>query len=101
MITLSAAFPNSDARNQALTTRQREVLRFVQAFTSRHGYAPTIREIRAGIRVESLNSVTCHLAALKRKGYLARGKNKQRSIVVLKNPDGSPPKCCPTCRRSL
>jgi repressor LexA len=98
-VTMTAAFPNRDARNAAPTPRQADVLAFYQRFTRSHGYAPTIREAGEGLSIESTNAVADHLAALMRKGYIARRKNKQRGVIVLKNPDGSALVCCPTCKR--
>ena len=97
--TLTAAFPNRDKRNQALTPRQRDVLAFYQAFGRDRGYGPTIREAMAGLGIASTNGVADHLVALTRKGYIARRKGKQRAVVVLKTIDGAPLECCPTCRR--
>jgi SOS-response transcriptional repressor LexA len=82
-----------------LTDRQATVLWFYQDFTRRHGYSPTIREAMEALGIASTNGVADHLKSLQRKGYIARRLNKQRAVMVLRNPNGSPVECCPTCRR--
>lgn len=58
----------------SLTSRQYEVLTFIQQFAQARGYPPTIREIGHGMRIKSLRGVTGHLEALARKGYLRRSR---------------------------
>ena len=64
-----------------LTDRQAEVLAFVESNIGYYG--PTVREIAAAFGFKSPNGVTCHLAALERKGYVKR-HNTARGIEVLK-----------------
>ncbi|MGH7278333.1 MAG: transcriptional repressor LexA [Candidatus Rokuibacteriota bacterium] len=54
-----------------LTSRQREVLTFIRAFTARHGVPPTVREIGHKFRVTP-RAAFDHLRALERKGMLQR-----------------------------
>jgi repressor LexA len=54
-----------------LTSRQREVLGFIQTFTGRHGVPPTVREIAERFRVTP-RAAFDHLRALERKGMLQR-----------------------------
>src|SRR2546423_1636744 len=54
-----------------LTARQRDVLNFIRAFTSRHGVPPTVREIGEKFRVTP-RAAFDHLRALERKGMLQR-----------------------------
>ncbi len=66
-----------------LTSRQREILDFMESFTREHGYPPTVREICAATGLRSPRSVSQHLQALERKGYIARGRDKSRAIRFL------------------
>lgn len=52
-----------------MTTRQ-IILDFIIAYFQKHGYAPTIREICAGVGLASTSSVHAHIKTLKRLGYL-------------------------------
>lgn len=56
-------------RTNDLTPRQAEILSYVlQCWMS--GFLPTIREIGAEHDISSPNGVSCHLHALRSKGYL-------------------------------
>jgi repressor LexA len=60
-----------------LTSRQREVLRFIEMFTVRHGVPPTVREIGERFKVTP-RAAFDHLRALERKGMLQRRKTSRR-----------------------
>ena len=64
-----------------LTDRQAEVLGFIDSFTKRHSYAPTIREIGEHFHMSG-KAAFDHITALKRKGFLISDSNKARTIVV-------------------
>src|ERR1700730_347365 len=65
-----------------LTTRQREVVDFVQDKIVNRGYAPTVREIGDNFRISSPNGVMCHLKALEKKGLITREPNMSRAIQI-------------------
>lgn len=65
-----------------LTERQREVLDFIKDFIQREGYPPTVREIGAHFGFAP-RSITDHLRAIEKKGYIRRKSLKPRSIEVL------------------
>lgn len=65
-----------------LTTRQREVLDFIRAFTARHGVPPTVREIGERFRVTP-RAAFDHLRALERKGVLQRRPSTRRTSRAL------------------
>ncbi|MBI4592801.1 MAG: repressor LexA [Candidatus Rokubacteria bacterium] len=67
---------------QELTTRQREVLDFIRAFTTRHGVPPTVREIGEKFRVTP-RAAFDHLRALERKGALQRRASVRRTSRAL------------------
>jgi repressor LexA len=72
-----------------LTIRQQEILEYVASFTRDAGYPPTVREIGRATGLRSPRSVSQHLQALERKGFIHRGREKSRAIRVLDRP-GSP-----------
>ncbi len=76
-----------------LTERQREVLEFIKAFIRQEGYPPTVREIGAHFGFAP-RSVSDHLKAIEKKGYLRRRSLKPRSLEVLefsgREPQASP-----------
>jgi len=68
---------------QPLTSRQREILNYMMTFTREIGYPPTVREICKATGLKSPRSVSQHLQALERKGYIQRGRDKSRAIRFL------------------
>ncbi len=69
-----------------LTKRQSEILFYIQSYTERNGFPPSIREIGKDFNIGSLRGVTVHLDALERKGIISRASTP-RSIKVLKGRD--------------
>ena len=74
----------------ALTKRQKEVLDYLVAFETKHGYAPSFEEIGKGLKLTSLATVHKHITTLEKKGFIRRGYNQSRSIEILQLP--KPPK---------
>ncbi len=66
-----------------LTKKQRETLDFINDFEGKAGQPPTIKEMREGLKLLSLRSVTQRLEALERKGFIKRDPFKHRGITVL------------------
>jgi repressor LexA len=73
-----------EQRMEELTDRQKQVLHFIVKETENRGFPPTIREIGEQMSIRSTNGVNDHLNALERKGYLQRGAQQSRSLVVTK-----------------
>lgn len=69
-----------------LTTRQRQVLEFIDAEVRQRGYPPSVREIGDAVGLSSPSTVHAHLAALQDKGYLRRDPSKPRAIEVTLEP---------------
>jgi len=70
-----------------LTIRQKEILEYLATFTREAGYPPTVREICRATGLRSPRSVSQHLQALEKKGYIQRGRDKSRAIRFLHRPD--------------
>src|SRR5260370_10138352 len=70
----------------ALTKRQKEVLDFLVAFETKHGYAPSFEEIGKGLKLTSLATVHKHITTLEKKGFIRRGYNESRSVEILQFP---------------
>lgn len=83
-----------------LTARQREVLDFIGRFTVEAGYPPTVREIGAHFDFAP-GSVSDHLKALQRKGYLRRDPVKSRTLQVLAPPTNVRPSPVRAAARKL
>lgn len=68
---------------RTLTGAQEETLTFIRKFVSKHKQAPTISELREGLHLRSLRSVTQRLESLERKGFTKRDRHQHRSITIL------------------
>ena len=66
-----------------LTGKQTQVLEFIQSRQQAGDSAPSLREIAAHFGFRSPRAASCHLEALKRKGYLANDPAKARSWRIL------------------
>src|ERR1700694_5476761 len=73
-------------RRMALTKRQKEVLDYLVAFETKHGYAPSFEEIGKGLKLTSLATVHKHITTLEKKGFIRRGYNQSRSIEIVQLP---------------
>lgn len=65
-----------------LTRRQRRVFDFIQAEAEAGRPVPTLREIALHFGFRAHRAAACHLAALKKKGFVASDPGKARSIRV-------------------
>lgn len=72
------------AMRDELTSRQSEVLRFIQASIRTHHVPPTVREIGAHFGI-SPKAVFDHLQVLERKGRVRRASRGSRRIEVVAN----------------
>jgi repressor LexA len=66
-----------------LTKRQRQILDYLNGYSSEHGYAPSFEEIAEQFNYNSLATVHEHLSNLERKGYIKRSYNESRAIEIL------------------
>ena len=71
--------------------REEQVLNFIREFSAENGYAPSIREICAGVGLRSTASVNYHLKNLQQKGLLTLGeKGRKRAIAAPRRPGQIP-----------
>ena len=76
-----------------LTDRQEQILDFIRLQASSTGHAPTIKEIMSAFGYHSPNTVQSHLAALVKKGAIARQPRTPRGLrpLALQPPAGHGP----------
>lgn len=75
-----------------LTTRQHEILGFIQLHFRRTKIWPSIREIQSHFGFASTNAVMGHLRALERKGHISRMPGQARAFrVTLDNGEDAMP----------
>jgi repressor LexA len=68
---------------EGLTSRQQEILEFIQASQLDRGVVPTLREIARQFGFRSMTAAADHVRALRRKGYLAHHPRLARSHSVV------------------
>ncbi|MBP2658055.1 MAG: lexA2 [Firmicutes bacterium] len=66
-----------------LSPIQQEIFDFIRNYP--HQYPPSIREIAAGVDISSTSTVHHHLVKLEEKGYIVRGNNSARCVVIKEN----------------
>lgn len=65
--------------------KQRELLSFIDAFISQHGYGPSYREIMNGLGYKSVSTVATHVDNLIKKGHLHKRDYSARSLEVVQS----------------
>ena len=66
-----------------LSERQQEILDFLNLFTVKNGYPPSVREIGEAVGLSSSSTVHSHLNALEDKGYIRRDPSSARALTVI------------------
>lgn len=65
------------------TKKQQELLAFIAAFITEHGYSPSYREIMVGVGYNSVATVALHVGNLIKRGHLVKRGRSARSIEVV------------------
>lgn len=68
---------------KGLTSKQEEILKFIESFINHKGMAPTVYEIGDHFGIKSATSFA-HVRALQRKGYITRS-SKARSLALTRS----------------
>ena len=68
---------------EKLTDKQIEVLDTLKKYMAKHGYPPTVRELGEMLGLNSPATTHFHLNKLEKKGYIKKGKDKNRCIELL------------------
>lgn len=81
-------------KKDEITSRQQEILNFIQDYVDFNGYPPTYREIGKKFNIASTFGVKRHIDALVKKGFLNNSGNLSRTLtlVVNNNPIKKEPK---------
>lgn len=65
------------------TKKQKELLDYIEAFISEHGYSPSYREIMNGLEYTSVATVALHVNSLIKRGHLRKRVHSARSLEVV------------------
>ena len=70
------------ADRKPLSTRQKQILNYIQHHTDAHGYPPTVREIGTAVSLSSSSTVHAHLKTLQEQGHIERDAVLTRAIKL-------------------
>lgn len=68
---------------EKLTDKQKVILDTIKKFIAKNGFPPTVREIGKELNLSSPATTHFHLSKLESKGYIKKGKSKNRTIELL------------------
>lgn len=68
---------------EKLTDKQNLILDTIKKFIAKNGFPPTVREIGKELNLSSPATTHFHLSKLENKGYIKKGKSKNRTIELL------------------
>lgn len=71
-------------KNERLSERQQNILRFMDRYVAANGFPPTIREIGEATEINSTSVVNYNLNKLVKLGYLLRTATKSRGLRLVK-----------------
>lgn len=66
-----------------ISTRQNQILNFLQQHVDKKGYPPSVREIGKAVGLSSSSTVHSHLAVLENKGFIKRDAAKPRALELI------------------
>ena len=66
-----------------LTPKQQQIYDYILAFSDKHGYPPSVREIAEAVHLKSPATVHFHLKGLREAGYISQAEGKTRAITVV------------------
>ena len=73
------------------STKQQEILEFLQEYCAEYGYAPSTREIAQAVGLRSTASVHYHMQELSRRGLIEMDGGKMRAVRVPAQQPGQVP----------
>ena len=68
---------------EKLTEKQKLMLETLKKYLAKYGYPPTVRELGSELDLSSPATTHFHLSKLESKGYIKKGKGKNRTLELL------------------
>ena len=68
-----------------LTPKKKIILDFINSYTYKNGFAPSMEEIKIKLKLNSVSTIHQHIEELKKSGHLNKIKNHPRAISSIKN----------------
>jgi len=67
-----------------ITPKKKKILDYLETYQQKNGYSPTLEEIANKLHVSSKATIHQHLTELEQGGFLKRGYQKARDIIIKK-----------------
>ena len=74
--------PKLSTDSKPISTRQKQILNYIQHHMDAHGYPPTVREIGTAVSLSSSSTVHAHLKTLEEQGHIQRDAVLTRAIKL-------------------
>src|SRR5437762_3306600 len=74
--------------SKKLSDRQKNILKYIEAYVDERGYPPSIREIGDRVGISSTSVVDYNLKVLERDGYIRRDREVSRGLELVGNAKG-------------
>jgi repressor LexA len=74
---------NANLSLKKLSERQKNILKYIEAYVDERGYPPSIREIGDRVGISSTSVVDYNLKVLERDGYIRRDKEVSRGLELV------------------
>ena len=71
------------------TDMTEQIYRFIKGYMASCGYAPSVRDICAGVGLKSPSTVHFHLNRLQEMGLIERGERKGRAVTLVEEESGA------------
>lgn len=68
-----------------LSKKQKDILDFIKKYQAKHKYTPSLEEMKKHFKLASVSTVHFHIKKLQVKGFLSRGENQPRSILIFES----------------
>ena len=72
--------------SKKLSDRQKNILKYIEAYVDERGYPPSIREIGDRVGISSTSVVDYNLRVLERDGYIRRDREVSRGLELVGTP---------------
>ena len=100
LIVTSEELPEPPVQRPPLTRGQESILQVIRESAANRRFPPSLREITQAVGLASPSTVSYHLLALEKMGYLTRNVGQPRTAVEMAGNDGSQPETAPAAMRA-
>jgi len=63
-----------------ITPKQKQVFKYIESYKKKHGYSPTLEEIKRRFKMSSVSTAHHYIKKLKEAGYIGKEDNQPRAI---------------------